>query len=90
VWPTGVFVATAFLDYRENYKGQITLFAFEVYASLCDELVTFRLGAEEFLRERGIAGSASKRRKTIRRNGLVQRIVPAFLQPSNAPFVQLV
>lgn len=30
-----------FFDYRENYMGQITFFAFEVYASLCDALGTF-------------------------------------------------
>lgn len=30
-----------FFDYRENYKGQITFFAFEVYASVCDALRTF-------------------------------------------------
>ena len=30
-----------FFDYRESYKGQITFFAFEVYASLCDVLDTF-------------------------------------------------
>lgn len=30
-----------FFDYRENYKGQITFFAFEVYALLCDALGTF-------------------------------------------------
>lgn len=27
-----------FFDYRENYKGQITFFAIEVYASLCEVL----------------------------------------------------
>lgn len=30
-----------FFDYRENYKGQITFFAFEVYASLCAALGRF-------------------------------------------------
>lgn len=30
-----------FFDYRENYKGQITFFAFEIYAALCDALSTF-------------------------------------------------
>ena len=27
-----------YFDYRENYRGQITFFAFEVYALLCDVL----------------------------------------------------
>lgn len=30
-----------FFDYRENYKGQITFFAFEVYEALCNALRTF-------------------------------------------------
>ncbi len=28
-----------FFDYKENYKGQITFFAFEVYERMCTELV---------------------------------------------------
>src|SRR5215467_1097024 len=30
-----------FFDYRENYKGQITFFAFEVYEQLCEKLQIF-------------------------------------------------
>jgi len=39
-----------FFDYRENYKGQITFFAYEVYASLCDELGTFDKAPSVFRR----------------------------------------
>ncbi|HXT10344.1 MAG TPA: MOSC domain-containing protein [Candidatus Angelobacter sp.] len=30
-----------FFDYRQSYKGQITFFAFEVYASLCEALGSY-------------------------------------------------
>lgn len=30
-----------FFDYRENYKGQITFFAYEIYEQLCESLKVF-------------------------------------------------
>ncbi|HWD91394.1 MAG TPA: molybdenum cofactor biosysynthesis protein [Verrucomicrobiae bacterium] len=30
-----------FFDYRENYKGQITFFAYEIYEQLCETLNVF-------------------------------------------------
>ena len=39
-----------FFDYRESYKGQITFFAFEVYAIICEELSVFEKPPSVFRR----------------------------------------
>jgi len=39
-----------FFDYRENYKGQITFFAFEIFEQLCEELEIFDKSLSVFRR----------------------------------------